>query len=63
MLPIHLIDEAENMTLDELLAEARRQFAAADVLRATLISPIYERGGWFLLLVHAARTDGVEGRT
>lgn len=58
---MHLPDEAYRMPVDALPQQAARQFAMIDLVgRKTWQGAIYERGGWYLLLVHAERTDAMD---
>jgi hypothetical protein len=56
---MNLADTAFQMPTGMLLHEARRQFTMAEIVRDGWQQALYERGGWFLLLVHAERTCGV----
>ena len=47
---MNLAEDAYAMTTNELLREAGQQFAAG---------ALYERGGWFALLVRAAKLDAL----
>lgn len=57
---MHLAEQAYDMPNGMLLHEAGRQFAMAEIVRDTWQQVLYERGGWFLLLVWAERTCGVD---
>jgi hypothetical protein len=56
---VNLADSAYEMPTGMLLHEAGKQFAMAEIVRDEWQQALYERGGWFLMLVHAERTDGV----
>jgi hypothetical protein len=56
---MNLTESAYLLTPDECMREAQRQFAMAEIADAFL-AWAYERGGWFLLLVHAERIGGVD---
>lgn len=56
---MNLAEDAYQMPTGMLLHEAGRQFAMAEIVFDGLQRVLYERGGWFLLLVWAERTDGV----
>jgi hypothetical protein len=59
---MNIAETAYAMTPDALMAEAQRQFAIADAVgKRHHMNPLWQRGGWFLLLVHAQVTDGVAG--
>lgn len=58
---MNLTEDAYGMPTGMLLHEAGRQFAMAEIVRDSLQQGLYERGGWFLLLVWAERTCGVPG--
>jgi hypothetical protein len=57
-----LTEDAYRMPTGMLLHEAQRQHAMAEITRDDWWQTLYERGGWFLLLVWAERTCGVTGR-
>lgn len=57
---MNLAESAYDMPTGMLLHEAGRQFTMAEIVRDTWQQVLYERGGWFLLLVWAERTDGVK---
>lgn len=56
---MNLAEDAYQMPTGMLLLEAGRQFAMAEIVRDGWQRVLYERGCWFLLLVHAERTAGV----
>lgn len=58
---MNLAETAYQMPTGMLLHEAGKQFAMAEIVRDGWERVLYERGGWFLLLVHAERIHGVEG--
>lgn len=53
---MNLTETAYQMPIGVLLHEAGKQFAMAEIVRDGWQQALYERGGWFLLLVHADRT-------
>lgn len=53
---MNLSETAYQMPGGMLLHEAGKQFAMAEIVRDGWQQVLYERGGWFLLLVHAERT-------
>lgn len=57
---MNLADTAYQMPTGMLLHEAGRQFAMAEIVRDGWQQALYQRGGWFLLLVLAERTYGVD---
>jgi hypothetical protein len=59
---MNLTEDAYRMPTGMLLHEAQRQHAMAEITRDDWWQTLYERGGWFLLLVWAERTCGVSGR-
>jgi hypothetical protein len=52
---VNLAEDAYDMPTGMLLHEAGRQFAMAEIVRDDWQQTLYERGGWFLLLVWAER--------
>jgi hypothetical protein len=57
---VNLSETAYQMPTGMLLHEAQRQHAMAEITRDTWQQVLYERGAWFLLLVWAERTCGVQ---
>jgi hypothetical protein len=53
---VNLSEDAYQMPTGMLLHEAEKQFAMAGLVRDGWQQTLYERGGWFLLLVWAERT-------
>lgn len=56
---MHLVEQADQMPTGMLLHEARKQFTMAELVRYGWQQALYQRGGWFLLMVWAERTCGV----
>lgn len=48
---MNLITEADGMLSDDLLAEAEKQFAAAEIIDG--FTACFQRGGWYMLLLWA----------
>lgn len=57
---VNLTETAYDMPTGMLLHEAGRQFAMGEVVHDGWQQRLYERGGWFMLLVWAERTAGVQ---
>jgi hypothetical protein len=57
---MNLAEDAYRMPSGMLMHEAGKQFAMAELVRDRWQQVLYERGGWFLMIVHAERTDGVQ---